>query len=103
MCPFILDIHYPYIENTYLYNIYIKEITILKYWFVDLLNYIVKIFSIFDLVSTKGFTNFTLLKDAVLFLINKYLHRKGNAVSNDVLAKAKEIIDCEEHLNQDLG
>ncbi len=39
----------------------------------------------------------------MLFLINKYLHRKGNVVSNDVLAKANAIIDCEEHLNQDLG
>ena len=39
-------------------------------------------------------------KDAVLFLINKYLHRKGNIIRDDVLAKAKEIIDCEEHLNQ---
>ena len=61
------------------------------------------IFSIVDFASTKMYTNFTLLKDAVLFLINKYLHRKGNVVSNDVLAKANAIIDCEEHLNQDLG
>ena len=44
-----------------------------------------------------------LSKDAVLFLINKYLHRKGNVTRNDVLAKANAIIDCEEHLNQGLG
>jgi len=66
-------------------------------------NILFRIFSIVDLASTKRFTNFTPPKDAVLFLINKYLHRKANVVSNDVLAKSNAIIDCEEHLNQDLG